>query len=106
MKEDCCASPGLISVEDAIEKILGQASIVKETENVEILDALGRVLASDLKSSINVPGYDNSAMDGYAVRCADCESEGVSQDVSQRIAAGSVGQPLKENTAARIFTYK
>jgi len=104
MKDDCCASPGLISVDDAIEKILGQSFPVTETESIEILDALGRVLASDLKSSISVPGYDNSAMDGYAVRSIDCAEESVSLDVSQRIPAGTIGLPLKEKTAARIFT--
>ena len=104
MIDDCCASPGLISVDDAIKKILEQGVSVSDTENIEILDALGRVLASDLKSGINVPGYDNSAMDGYAVRSEDCLSEGVSLNVSQRIPAGTVGLPLKANTAARIFT--
>ena len=65
---DCCASPGLISVEQAIEKILAQATPVEQIETVDILDALNRVLAEDLHSSIDVPGYDNSAMDGYALR--------------------------------------
>jgi len=88
MKDDCCASPGLISVDDAIEKILGQSFPVTETESIEILDALGRVLA----------------MDGYAVRSIDCAEESVSLDVSQRIPAGTIGLPLKEKTAARIFT--
>ena len=104
MKDDPCDSPGLISVDDAIKKILDQALPVTETESIEILDALGRFLASDLMSSINVPGYDNSAMDGYAVRSADCSEEGISMEVSQRIPAGTVGFPLKEKTAARIFT--
>ncbi len=101
---DCCASPGLISVEQAIEKILSQAVPLDETETVDILDALNRVLAEDLHSSIDVPGYDNSAMDGYAVRSADCQAEANELPISQRIAAGQVGLPLEPGTAARIFT--
>ncbi len=101
---DCCASPGLISVEQAIEKILSQAVPVEETEIVDILDALNRVLAEDLHSTIDVPGYDNSAMDGYAVRSEDCQAAANELPVSQRIPAGQVGAPLEPGTAARIFT--
>ena len=101
---DCCSSPGLLSVEQAIEKILSQASPVEETESVDILDALNRVLAGDLYSAIDVPGYDNSAMDGYAVHSADCQSSGSNLPVTQRIAAGQVGKALEKGTAARIFT--
>lgn len=102
--EDCCSSPGLLSVEQAIEKILVQAAPVEQAETATILNALSRVLAEDVKSTINVPGYDNSAMDGYAVRSEDCQTSGVQLPVSQRIAAGQVGTLLEPGTAARIFT--
>jgi molybdopterin molybdotransferase len=101
---DCCSSPGLISVDQAIDKILSQAVPVKEVENVEILDALNRVLAEDLHSTIDVPGYDNSAMDGYAVNSEDCSTSGSELPVTQRIPAGQVGTKLEKGTAARIFT--
>jgi molybdopterin molybdotransferase len=101
---DCYASPGLISVEQATEKILSQASPVEQVESITILDALNRVLAEDLKSTIDVPGYDNSAMDGYAVRSEDCLISGNELPVKQRIAAGQVGTLLEPGTAARIFT--
>ena len=101
---DCCATPGLMSVEQAIENILSQGMPVAESENVHLLDALGRVLAEDLCSAIDVPGYDNSAMDGYAVRSEDCQQAGVSLPVSQRIPAGTTGALLEPGTAARIFT--
>jgi len=101
---DCCASPGLISVEQAIEKILSQALPVERVESINILDALNRVLAEDLHSTIDVPGYDNSAMDGYAVRSEDCLTSGSELPVSQRIPAGQVGTLLEPGTAARIFT--
>jgi len=101
---DNCASPDLISVEQAIEKILSQAVPVIETESVDVLDALNRVLAEELLSTINVPGYDNSAMDGYAIHSADCQTTGSILPVSQRIPAGQVGATLEKGTAARIFT--
>ena len=101
---DCCASPGLISVEQALEKVLSQASPVEQTETVTILDTLNRVLAEDLHSGIDVPGYDNSAMDGYAVRSEDCLTSGSELPVTQRIPAGQVGTLLEPGTAARIFT--
>jgi molybdopterin molybdotransferase len=101
---DCCASPGLLTVEQAIEKILMQAIAVEQVETVNILDALNRVLAEDLHSGINVPGYDNSAMDGYAVRSEDCQTAGVELPVTQRIPAGQVGIALQAGSAARIFT--
>ncbi|MCK4705439.1 MAG: molybdopterin molybdotransferase MoeA [Gammaproteobacteria bacterium] len=104
MSEDCCSSPSLISVDDAITRILEPVSAVEQLEVVDIENALGRVLAEDVCSSINVPGYDNSAMDGYAVRSADCVEPGSQLLVAQRIPAGQVGSPLEAGTAARIFT--
>jgi len=101
---DCCASPGLLTVDQAIDTILSQARVVEDTETVNILDALNRVLAEDLRSTIDVPGYDNSAMDGYAVRSEDCKSAGSEMPVTQRIPAGQVGSLLEAGTAARIFT--
>src|SRR3569832_932248 len=53
---------------------------------------------------LNVPPMDNTQMDGYAVRAADCVSGAARLRVTQRIPAGQVGQPLQPGTAARIFT--
>lgn len=101
---DSCATPGLITVEQAIEKILSQASAVEQAETVTLLEALNRVLAEDLKSMIDVPGYDNSAMDGYAVHSDSCQTSGSELPVTQRIPAGQVGTVLETGSAARIFT--
>jgi molybdopterin molybdotransferase len=102
--EDGCAAPSLIPVTEAVSRILDAAQTVQQSESVAVEDALGRVLAEDVTSAINVPGYDNSAMDGYAVHSAECTRPGVSLTVSQRIAAGQCGEPLTAGTAARIFT--
>ena len=68
--------------------------------------SLGRILASDIHSTINVPGFDNSAMDGYTIALNDNQvaQENLSFDVVDRIAAGSTGNDLKIGNAARIFT--
>src|SRR5690606_4162267 len=62
------------------------------------------VLALARQSQLDVPPMDNTSMDGYAVRAADCASGNAVLEVAQRIPAGHVGQPLKAGTAARIFT--
>ena len=48
----------------------------RRTETVQLDDAAGRVLATKLASKVDDPRFDNSAMDGWAVRAADCEAEG------------------------------
>ena len=102
--DDCCASSSLISVDEALSKILDPVSPVTQSEVLGVEDALGRVLSENVSSGIDVPGYDNSAMDGYAVRSEDCKDKGVTLHISQRIPAGQVGKKLEAGTAARIFT--
>lgn len=102
--QDSCAAPDLIPVDEAMARILEAAVRVAETEVVATRAALGRVLAEDVVSAIDVPGYDNSAMDGFAVNSADCGEAGAVLTVSQRIPAGQSGTRLQAGTAARIFT--
>lgn len=73
-------------------------------DTVSTFDALGRVLAEDVRSNLDVPPADNTAMDGYALRCADVCEAGVTLSVSQRIPAGLPPSPLQPGTVARIFT--
>ncbi len=94
----------LMAVREALDFLLAAARPVAETETVATLSANGRVLARAQTSAINVPAIDNTQMDGYAVRAADCVSGSATLTVSQRIAAGHVGQPLLPGSAARIFT--
>ena len=75
-----------------------------EAQTLSTFDALGRVLVEDVRSLIDVPPADNTAMDGYALRCADVPAAGTVLPVSQRIPAGAPGSPLQAGTAARIFT--
>jgi molybdopterin molybdotransferase len=96
----------LLSLDEALERLTGGAAAVRiaEVETVSTFDALGRVLATDVASVIDVPPADNSSMDGYALRAADAAQVGAVLPVSQRIPAGVVGAPLAAGSAARIFT--
>ena len=96
--------PPLLPLDDALAQLLAQAAPLAQGEAVATFDADGRVLLRDAVSPLQVPPLDNSAMDGYALRCADVVAPGAVLPVSQRIPAGSVGTPLLPGTAARIFT--
>ncbi|MDB5749243.1 MAG: molybdopterin molybdenumtransferase MoeA [Massilia sp.] len=102
--DDKPAPRPMLSVREALDTLLAAARPVLEVEQVPTLEANGRVLALDVASTIDVPSNDNTQMDGYAVRAADCTNGGALLRVAQRIPAGTVGQPLEAGTAARIFT--
>ena len=91
-------------LDDALTTLLAQIKPLAGTESVATLDADGRILAQDVVSSLQVPAFDNSSMDGYAVRSTDVQEAGVVLAVTQRIPAGQFGQPLLAGQAARIFT--
>ncbi|RYF81028.1 MAG: molybdopterin molybdenumtransferase MoeA [Comamonadaceae bacterium] len=95
--------PPLRSLDEVLSQLLARAPVLG-AESVSTFDADGRVLAQDLVAALTVPPADNSAMDGYAVRAADCAAPGAVLRVTQRIAAGTVGAPLQPGEAARIFT--
>ena len=96
----------MLTLEQALSRLLlaVQPFPAAEAQTVSTFEALGRVLAEDVRSLIDVPPADNTAMDGYALRCADVPAIGTVLPVSQRIPAGATWQPLQPGTAARIFT--
>jgi molybdopterin molybdotransferase len=94
----------MLTVQQALDHLLSNAMMVSESEKVNTQAALGRVLAEDVKSLVDVPPLDNTSMDGYAVRCADTATPGQTLRIAQRIQAGSIGTELEPGTAARIFT--
>ena len=96
--------PPLLPLDDALIQLMAHATPLDATESVAVGEADGRVLAQDVVSELHVPPLDNSAMDGYALRCADATAPGVTLGISQRIPAGASAQPLLAGTAARIFT--
>lgn len=94
----------MLSYEEALDHLLAAAEPVAETKLLPLSVAQGRIIAEPLVSAVTVPPLDNSAMDGYAVRCTDIAQAGSELPVSQRIPAGSIGHTLAPGTAARIFT--
>ena len=95
---------GLLSYEAAVEQLVGAAEPLRDRCTLGLRDALGSVLAEPVISTIYVPGWDYSAMDGYAVRSGDCALPGAQLPVSQRVPAGVSPQPLAAGSVARIFT--
>ena len=96
----------MMSADDALTFLLNSASVSSKTETVSLDNSLGRILASDIHSTINVPGFDNSAMDGYTIALDDSQvsQTNLSFDIVDRITAGSTGNELKKGCTARIFT--
>jgi len=98
----------MISVEEALEKVLSYVEVLVP-ERKSILDCLGQVLAEDVHSTIDIPPFDNSAMDGYALRAEDTRGASESSPrylvVVGYVAAGSMpAQEVKPGMAIRIMT--
>ncbi len=96
--------PALLSLDDALVQLLAQAHALTGVQSVSTFEADGRVLAQHVVSALQVPPQDNSSMDGYAVRAAECAQAGAVLRVAQRIPAGTHGKQLHTGEAARIFT--
>jgi molybdopterin molybdotransferase len=107
LSDDCFAFGGsLLGIDAARAMIFDRVTPVAGIERVPLRQALGRTLAEDIAAPIAVPGYDNSAVDGYAVRFDDLHSDlPTTLRCIDRIAAGhDPAGALKPGIAARIFT--
>lgn len=98
--------PNSMPVEKAREHIRAFLSPVTAVERLNIRAALGRVLAEDVISAVNVPQHDNSAMDGFAVRFADLKADG--ETTLEIIGTAFAGKPyegtLGPGQAVRVMT--
>ena len=98
----------MISASDAELTILNLVQPLSQTEVIEIADATGRVLADSIASRLDFPHWDNSAMDGYAVRFVDLatsQTNAIDLEVIEEIPAGYQPQrEIQSGQAARIFT--
>src|SRR5262245_60126625 len=99
-RPDLRYSTGMLSVEDASRAVAGRIERLA-SERVALREARGRVLATDVRATRPLPGFDNSAMDGYAARSGDLPG---TLPVSAQIGAGQVGDPVAARTAVRIMT--
>lgn len=96
----------LLALDEALERLLAAVRPLpaSDASTLSTFDALGRVLAADLASLVDVPPADNTSMDGYAMRAADVPEPGTVLPVSLRIPAGTAPTPLPPGSAARVFT--
>lgn len=108
---DCgCDAPdpktGMIGIDEAFSRIIDTVAPVPGTERVDLDHATGRVLAAPITALSDMPRFDHSAMDGYALRVLDLTGRGPWRlPVTLRCAAGeAIGTSLAPSTAARIFT--
>ncbi len=97
-----------ISVRDAVERGLAAVELMPP-EEVALEESLGRVLAEDVSSPVTQPPWDNSAMDGYAVRSGDVTGASAERPARLRVvddipAGGFPTRPLRQGEAARIMT--
>lgn len=76
--------PPMLTAQQALDHLLSHAKLVAESLKVTTQEALGRVLAEDVASLVDVPPLDNTSMDGYAVRAADASTPGQILKVAQR----------------------
>ncbi len=108
-KSNDCDDPQqqpVLQLAEAIEKVLEACPVINESEIVELGDAGGRVLAEVIVAPRDVPGFDNSAMDGYALASADLPDSG--SKTIQLVGKALAGKPYKEevgkNQCVRITT--
>ena len=100
-----CDRDQLRTVEQAIQALLEHLKGLPRSEIIALKHALGRVLREPINASMDIPAWDNSAMDGYAFNYAQAQQQQFKLPISARIAAGDTDlEPLLENTAVRIFT--
>jgi molybdopterin molybdotransferase len=107
LTDDCFAFSGpLLPIADMERMIAERVQPVAETESVPLTRARGRVLASDVIAPIDLPPFDNSAVDGYAVRHRDLAAQSETRlAIGGRLTAGSASdQPIAAGQAVRIFT--
>ena len=107
LTDDCFAFSGpLLPIAD-MERLIGERVMpVAEIERVPLRGAHGRVTAADIKAPVDLPPFDNSAVDGYAVRHADLKRDGDTRlAIAGRLTAGAQADlTLKPGQAIRIFT--
>ena len=107
LTDDCFAFSGPLLRLDDMERLIGErVTPVAEIERVPLHGARGRVVADDVKAPVNLPPFDNSAVDGYAVRHADLRPDGdTTLLVAGRLTAGAKESlSLRPGEAIRIFT--
>ena len=94
----------MLAVNEAVQQMLTAVDPIAETEIVHIADAVNRVLADSVTATVDVPGYNNSAMDGYALRVADLQHTDTLQMVGESRAGHPFTGALNAGECIRIMT--
>lgn len=94
----------MLSAEQAILQMLGEVAPLTQSVSVPLSDALDRVLAQPVLSSLNVPGYDNAAMDGYALRASDVKPGQPLTVAGLALAGHAFTEPVPAGNCVRITT--
>lgn len=101
---DCCSQPGLLPVAQAISLMREAISPVTATEKINVANALDRILSEPIYSAINVPGYNNSAMDGYALRHQDIHTKTPLTLIGHSLAGHPFTKAVNQGECVRIMT--
>ncbi len=104
MSTDCCYQPKLMSFELALSTLLAKVHRPNDSESIEIMAALDRIVAVDVASPIDVPGFNNSAMDGYALRAEDLAHNNELTMVGKSMAGTPFQGRLETGQCVRIMT--
>lgn len=94
----------LISLQEALDKLLAAPAAITGTETVALTDAAGRITAAPVISPINVPPFDNSAMDGYGLRLADWDGKTALPVAGRALAGVPFKGELPAGHCVRIMT--
>ncbi len=101
---DCYSAPGLVPLENAMAQLLDMVQVKQQVETINLEEALGRVLAQDQTSTLNIPPADNSAMDGYALKFADGIQGSQLKMVGKVFAGHPLSQTIQAGECVRIMT--
>ncbi|MBI3444329.1 MAG: molybdopterin molybdenumtransferase MoeA, partial [Magnetospirillum sp.] len=98
------AGDAMMSIADALARLESSIGPAMAEERLDLHDCLGRFLAEDVVSGVNVPPHDNSAVDGWAFRHADLPADGLLPVVGRVAAGHPFDGPLPKGASVRIFT--
>lgn len=99
-----CYTPELVPFEEARARLLNRVTALQQVETVSLAIALGRVVAENIMSPINVPGFDNSAMDGFALKAVDLNHQSSLRMVGKAYAGAPYQGSVKSGECVRIMT--
>ena len=101
---DCCSQPGLLPVDQAISLMRDAITPITATEKISLANALDRILSEPIYSTRNVPSHNNSAMDGYALRHQDINTETPLTLIGHSLAGHPFKGAVNQGECVRIMT--